>query len=246
LVGLVLWRLGSIPARQVGDFVQQSVEETAHSQPARGRRRCDLGASSDETFLWDKEKEQTLSSRNGLPCDDVYALAKDNHGSLWLDTRCGFVVIAAAELNRWREHPDVQLNVKTLDVFDGAQPSLTNFRPEISASPDGKLWFANENILQMVDPEHLDRNGIPPPVRVEQIVADRKKYSTRENVHLPVRTKDVEIDYTALSFVVPRKFVSATNLRDTIQIGRTPKSPPGFLHRSATGKLPISCYRQQQ
>jgi len=163
------------------------------------------GASSDETFLWDKEKEQTLSSRNGLPCDDVYALAKDNHGSLWLDTRCGFVVIAAAELNRWREHPDVQLNVKTLDVFDGAQPGLTNFRPEISASPDGKLWFANENILQMVDPEHLDRNGIPPPVRVEQIVADRKKYSTRENVHLPVRTKDVEIDYTALSFVVPEK-----------------------------------------
>ena len=163
------------------------------------------GASSDETFLWDKEKEQTLSSRNGLPCDDVYALAKDNHGSLWLDTRCGFVVIAAAELNRWRKHPDVQLNVKTLDVFDGAQPSLTNFRPEISASPDGKLWFANENILQMVDPEHLDRNGIPPPVGVEQIVADRKKYSTRENVHLPVRTKDIEIDYTALSFVVPEK-----------------------------------------
>jgi signal transduction histidine kinase/ligand-binding sensor domain-containing protein len=163
------------------------------------------GASSDETFLWDKGKEQTLSSRNGLPCDDVYALANDNRGSLWLDTRCGFVVIGAAELNRWREHPDVQLNVKTLDGFDGAQPGLTNFHPEISTSPDGKLWFANENILQMVDPEHLDRNGIPPPVRVEQIVADRKKYSTRENVHLPVRTKDIEIDYTALSFVVPEK-----------------------------------------
>jgi signal transduction histidine kinase/ligand-binding sensor domain-containing protein len=162
-------------------------------------------ATPSGSYLWSNGKEETLDSRNGLPCDEVYALARDNRQALWLDTRCGFVVIEASEINRWPEHPDVQLRVKTLDVFDGAQPGLTNFRPEISKSPDGKLWFANENILQTLDPEHLGSNNLPPPVCVEQIIADRKKYSPRANLQLPVQTKDIEIDYTALSLVVPEK-----------------------------------------
>lgn len=162
-------------------------------------------ATPNGAFLWRAGTEQALDSRNGLPCDEMYALLRDDRGRLWLDSQCGFVVIDASELNRWWERPDVTLKVRTLDVFDGAQPGSTNFRPEISKAPDGKLWFANENILQMVDPEHLNSNSVPPPVRVEQIVADRRKYSARESLQLPVRTRDIEIDYTALSLVVPEK-----------------------------------------
>jgi signal transduction histidine kinase/ligand-binding sensor domain-containing protein len=156
-------------------------------------------------FRWKTGKVGTLNSHNGLPCDDMFALVRDARGSLWLDTQCGLVAIESAELERWWQQPDLKLRVKTLDVFDGAQPGLTNFRPEISRAPDGKLWFANENILQVVDPEHLDGNHIAPPVVVEQITADRKKYAVSENLQLPARTRDIEIDYTALSLVVPEK-----------------------------------------
>jgi len=163
------------------------------------------GATQDGAFLWRDGKEQILDSHNGLGCDDIYTLLLDNNGSLWLDTQCGFVVIASSEIHRWWQQPDTQVKVRTLDVFDGAQPGLTNFRPEGSKAPDGKLWFANENILQVVDPEHLDTNSVTPPVQVEQIVADRKKYIPRENLRLPPHTRDLEIDYTALSFVAPQK-----------------------------------------
>ncbi|MGA9861144.1 MAG: two-component regulator propeller domain-containing protein [Terriglobales bacterium] len=163
------------------------------------------GATQDGLLRWKEGKEEILNSHNGLPCDNVFALVKDKRGALWLDTQCGLVVIEASELNRWWEQPDVKLNVRTLDVFDGAQPGLTNFRPEASKSPDGKLWFANENILQVVDPEHLQANGVPPPVHVEQIIADRKKYLARDGLQLRARTRDVEIEYTALSLVVPEK-----------------------------------------
>ena len=40
---------------------------------------------------------------------------------------------------------------------------------------------------------------------MEQIVADRRKYIPRENLRLPPHTRDIEIDYTALSFVAPQK-----------------------------------------
>ncbi len=163
------------------------------------------GATQDGAFLWREGKEQILDSHNGLGCDDVYTVLQDNNGSLWLDTQCGFIVIAPSEIHRWWQQPDAQLKLRALDVYDGAQPGLTNFRPEGSKAPDGKLWFANENILQVVDPEHLDTNKVSPPVQVEQIVADRRKYIPRENLRLPPHTRDIEIDYTALSFVAPQK-----------------------------------------
>jgi signal transduction histidine kinase len=52
---------------------------------------------------------------------------------------------------------------------------------------------------------HLRRNTLPPPVHIEQVVADRKIYSSNRDLNLPALTKDLRIDYTALSFVVPEK-----------------------------------------
>jgi signal transduction histidine kinase/streptogramin lyase len=163
------------------------------------------GATREGLLGWKEGKMEVLDAHNGLPCDDIFASARDNHGSLWLDTQCGFIMIQARELERWWLEPDAKVRVKALDVFDGAQPGLTNFRPEISKAPDGKLWLANENILQVVDPDHIEGNRIPPPVVVEQIMADRKRYIPGDHLQLPARSRDIEIDYTALSLVVPEK-----------------------------------------
>ncbi len=63
----------------------------------------------------------------------------------------------------------------------------------------------NDSILQVVDPGHLPRNPTPPPVHVEGVVADRKRYSPGDGLRLPPLTRDLEIDYSALSFVNPAK-----------------------------------------
>jgi signal transduction histidine kinase len=57
----------------------------------------------------------------------------------------------------------------------------------------------------MIDPDRLYLNDKPPPVQIEKIVADRKSYSPRQGLSLPPLTRDLEIDYTALSFSVPQK-----------------------------------------
>ncbi len=57
----------------------------------------------------------------------------------------------------------------------------------------------------MIDPGHLSGNAMPPPVHVEQVIADRKNYSPNDDLRLPPLTRDLEIDYTALSFVLPQK-----------------------------------------
>jgi signal transduction histidine kinase len=163
-----------------------------------------LGATPLGVVGWKEGKQQTLTVRNGLPCDVVYALIEDSHRALWLYTQCGLVEIADTELQRWWGQPDITVQVETLDAFDGVQPGRAPFGGA-ARSPDGRLWFANGVVLQMIDPDHLNRNALPPPVHVEGLIVDRRNYSFGKNPRLPPLTRDLEIDYTALSFVAPQK-----------------------------------------
>jgi signal transduction histidine kinase/ligand-binding sensor domain-containing protein len=163
-----------------------------------------LGATAFGLVGWRGGRQLTLTVRNGLPCDIVYAFISDDKGDLWLSTKCGLVEITNAELQEWWEHPEVVLQPRILDAFDGAQPGRASFGAA-ARSPDGRLWFANGNLLQMIDPDHLADNPIPPPVHVEGIVADRRNYMPQDGLRLPPLTRDLEVDYTALSFRAPQK-----------------------------------------
>jgi PAS domain S-box-containing protein len=140
-----------------------------------------------------------------LPCNRIYALVTDKHSDLWLYAECGLIEIKSDDLQRWREHPDLKVRFDLFDAFDGAQPYLPPFSPVATRSNDGRLWFANDTVAQMIDPDGLLGNPIPPPVHVEDVIADRKTYSPQNRLHLPALIRDLEIDYTALSFVVPQK-----------------------------------------
>jgi ligand-binding sensor domain-containing protein/signal transduction histidine kinase len=164
-----------------------------------------LAATSSGLIEWQNGTLRTLTSHNGLPCNSLYALVSDNNNALWLYAQCGLVRVADMELREWWDGTKASVKADTFDVFDGARPSSSSFQPHATRSPDGRLWFANQNVVQMVDPNHLEVNTLPPPVHIEQIVADRMNYSAADQISLPALTRDLEIDYTALSFVVPQK-----------------------------------------
>jgi PAS domain S-box-containing protein len=151
------------------------------------------------------DNQHTLDSKNGLPCNRMFALVTDKHSDLWLYAECGLIEIKSDEVQRWREHPDQKVNFDLFDAFDGAQPFIPPFSPVATRSKDGRLWFANDTVAQMIDPDGLLRNPIPPPTHIEDVLADRKTYSPQSGLRLPALTRDLEIDYTALGFVVPQK-----------------------------------------
>ena len=57
----------------------------------------------------------------------------------------------------------------------------------------------------MTDPGHARRNTVVPPVHIEHIVADHQVYAATGTVRLPPLTRDLEIDYVGLSFVMPQR-----------------------------------------
>src|SRR4030095_8046138 len=97
------------------------------------------------------------------------------------------------------------------DSSDGVKSYayLSGLYPAVGKSPDGILWFPTVDGVSVVDPRRLPFNKLLPPVHIEEITADRKLYEvTAENngsLRLPALSRDLEIDYTALSLVAPGK-----------------------------------------
>lgn len=162
-------------------------------------------ATNKGLFGWKDGTLKTLTAGNGLPCDSIFSLLEDNRDSLWLYMSCGLVRVAKSELSKWWEQPAGQVAVRVFDAFDGVRAGGVQNSPRASKSTDGRLWFGSEASVQVVDPDHLYENTIQPPVHIEGVVADRKDYPLGGKLHLPALTRDLEIDYTALSFVIPQR-----------------------------------------
>jgi PAS domain S-box-containing protein len=147
-----------------------------------------------------------FSSDNGLPCPETFNAIRDNLGALWIYTRCGLVRIAEPEWAKWIESPHVAVSVMILDALDGAQAGTGDSnQPGSSKAPDGRLWFQTGVSVQVLDPDRLYENALPPSVYVEGVVADRKRFDATSFVKVPALSRDLEIDYTAPSFSVPQK-----------------------------------------
>ncbi len=156
----------------------------------------------------------TLTTKNGLPCDTIHWSIEDDDRSLWLYTACGLVHIARSELDGWIADPNRRVQTTVWDAADGVtlrSVSPAYYNPPVAKSTDGKLWFITGESIQVLDPRHLAFNKVPPPVHIEQIIADNKTYwqnlpgAPAPKLHLPPRIRDLEIDYAALSLVAPEK-----------------------------------------
>ena len=152
----------------------------------------------------------TLTSKNGLPCDAVNWVIEDDDHSFWLYMSCGLVRIARLEMDGWAAAADQDKNTKhtvkatVFDSSDGVRTIATvGLGAQVAKSADGKLWFLPWDGVSVIDPQHLPFNRIPPPVHIEKITADGKTYGVASDLRPNVR--ELEIDYTALSLVIPEK-----------------------------------------
>jgi signal transduction histidine kinase/ligand-binding sensor domain-containing protein len=158
----------------------------------------------------------TLTSKSGLPCDAVQWTMEDDAQSVWIMMPCGLVRVARSELDAWTSAADKTARTIQATVFDSSDGLRTlavvgDYTPRVAKSSDGKLWFSVPDGISVVDPRHLPFNKLPPPVHIEKVIADRKEYpeslsgDAPSNPRLPPLVRELEIDYTALSLVVPER-----------------------------------------
>jgi signal transduction histidine kinase/ligand-binding sensor domain-containing protein len=148
----------------------------------------------------------TLTSRNGLPCETVHWSMDDDSHYVWIYLACGLVRIVRPEWDAWIVDPGRYVKTMLFDNSDGvgshSHPSEVH---GVTKAPDGSIWFVDFNGVSVVYPHRVAFNQLPPPVQIEQVTADGKIYDAAQGLRLPPLVRDLVIDYTALSLVVPEK-----------------------------------------
>jgi signal transduction histidine kinase len=143
---------------------------------------------------------------NGLPEERVLWILSDTGGRIWLGYSTGAACVSLSELDQAARDPSHRVAYSFLDDGDGLKgnPDRGWQSPAVRAS-DGKLWFRTSEGVAIIDPQEVTRNLVVPPVHVERMVADGAVVDATQPVRLRPLTRDIELDYTALSLAEPRK-----------------------------------------
>src|SRR5271157_2034999 len=163
-----------------------------------------FAASEDGLVGLRQGKVQRMTTENGMPCNSVISFIEDKGQRWWLYTGCGVVVLPDSELQRWWAKPEAVVQTRLFDVLDGAQPNAPFFN-SAAYSQDGRVWFANGVVVQMLDPSSLSQKALPAQAYIESLVADRKEFAATENLKLSPHPRDLQIDYTSPTLLIPQK-----------------------------------------
>jgi PAS domain S-box-containing protein len=145
----------------------------------------------------------------GEPFGAVSGIIETPDGGLWLNEMRGIVHVPSAEIRQFLGDPNYSVKYRRFDYLDGlpgaAQMSFTN--STAVETSDGRLWFATDNGLARLDPAHLVRNPVPPPVSIVSISNERGHQPLSPTLRFAAGTRAIEIDYAALSLAMPERVV---------------------------------------
>jgi signal transduction histidine kinase/ligand-binding sensor domain-containing protein len=149
----------------------------------------------------------TWGTTQGLPGTRALWVLPDRDGSrLWLGYTTGIALVSRTEFDRSLRNPSHLIAYQFFDSGDGLKGNPDRgWQPPAIQTSDGKIWFRTSAGIASIDPRRLVRNPLAPFVHIEEIIADDVPVDTTKAVHLRPLTRRVEFDYTALSFVEPRR-----------------------------------------
>lgn len=164
---------------------------------------------------------------------EAYAtgLVEDTLGNIWVSGDIGVQRISLRELNAVADGKVKDLSPTVFTLSDGLPSQGATGNRNAYAAPNGTLWFAFGQGMAAVDPNKLYRNEIPPPVRIEDVVADEHTFSLAKAASgLPAQTYRVEFHFTGTSLLVP----SRMRFRYMLENSDNGWTEVGGLVRSAT------------
>jgi ligand-binding sensor domain-containing protein/signal transduction histidine kinase len=140
--------------------------------------------------------------------DHVSAIMEDDHGQLWLGTPSGIMwapkeVLLAAALGKAKE----TLRMRIAGLRDGARviPASSSSQPAAWPARDGSFLFGTRRGLLAIDSHYAPPNAVAPPVHIERVRVDGRSQPTANQVTLPPDVRQLDLEYTAISFIQPSR-----------------------------------------
>jgi PAS domain S-box-containing protein len=157
--------------------------------------------------IWEGDRFRTVVPADSDAFHSVSGVQENSGGDLFLSEQRGVVFISATEISKILKDPSARVQYQVFDVHDGLPGPVqqTSPYPTTVQGTDGRTWFSTSAGVAWIDPAHIPRNLLPPPVVIRSITANGVRYSSSAGLKLLPRTRDLTIDYTALSLAIPER-----------------------------------------
>ena len=146
-------------------------------------------------------------SKEGLFANSISNLLEDGLGNFWLSCSQGIFRVSAADLRDVADGKIPQLRSHAYGLSDGMRTTAFagGNQPGVCRTGDGRLLFCSLQGLVTVDPRNLFSNTLVPPVYIETVLFDKQAVPSAQPAEIAPGAGEVEIHYTALSYLAPGK-----------------------------------------
>ncbi|RPI06563.1 MAG: hypothetical protein EHM64_02470 [Ignavibacteriae bacterium] len=152
-------------------------------------------------------KFTAYTTRMGLFTNEIYSILVDDAGDVWLSSPRGIGRIHRQQVEEFDAGKINHIASQVFTTADGMRTDecFAGWQPAAWKAHDGRLWFATTKGTVMIDPKTFKRNDVPPPVYIEQFIADLQSIRLDRHETLPPGCEKLEFHYTALSYLVPER-----------------------------------------
>jgi len=166
-----------------------------------------IGTYGEGLFRIELGRTTHFGTDNGLPDDVVSRILEDRHGRFWMTGNRGVYRVDREDLDEVAAGRRLKVNATLYGASRGMLTSECNGggQPAGLLTDDGMLWVPTVDGVVRINTERLVTNPLAPPVLVESAVLDGHPIDLSRPVVLPPRAQNLDIHYTALSFVAPER-----------------------------------------
>lgn len=150
---------------------------------------------------------QRFDRASGLFDDVVSCMVADENGGLWLSGNRGISLLPPEQLAKAAAGSQ-ELSAIGFSESDGLEPAETNGggQPACLRDSAGKLWFPLISGFAEIDPLALGRRRAQaPPVRIQSLGVGGRSMPLAAELRLPPRSRDIEVNFTAINLSAPEK-----------------------------------------
>jgi signal transduction histidine kinase len=143
------------------------------------------------------------SVKDGLYDEGVFRILEDSLGYFWISCDHGIYRVSKHDLNAFASGKLRTIASVAYGKIDGMLTIQCNggIWPSGTRTGDGKLWFPTQDGVAVIDPRSVAHDDIPPSVIIESALIDNVLVPGGDQLRIPPGKANVEINYTALSFI---------------------------------------------
>lgn len=167
-----------------------------------------IGTQNGGLNRFNNGRFNSYTTANGLSSDEIFEVVEDDFGWLWMTCSKGVFRVRKQNLDDF-DHKSIPAVTSIAYGHDDGMESILcgSGKPGAWKTRDGELWFPTGQGLVAFDPRLLKINRTPPPVYIEDMMADKHSLlsSLSSEVRVPPGRGELEFHYTAPSFQRPER-----------------------------------------